>query len=111
MQVRITWIGTVATIMLLCIGGLLNGAEPSQTVITVEGMHCPMCAKRIVAKLKAIKGVAEVQADVESQVVAVAPINRHTPSPRAMWEAVEGSGFKPVKLTCPSGVFTSKPRR
>ena len=100
-----------ASVMFLAIGGLLQAAEPVRTVITVEGMHCPMCAKKIVAKMKTIKGVADVQADVEQQVVAVAPVNRQTPSPRAMWEAVEGAGFKPVKLVSLDGTFTTKPKR
>lgn len=79
------------------------------TVITVEGMHCSMCAKKISGKLATVAGVETVSAQVEAGRMIVVPKAQLTPAPRALWEAVEKAGYRPVKLEGPSGAFTAKP--
>ncbi len=80
------------------------------TVIAVEDMECPTCAKKIVAKLSAVAGVAKAEADLKGSRVVVTPKDKAAPSARAMWEAVEKAGFKPARLEGPAGKFTAAPR-
>lgn len=79
------------------------------TVITTKKM-CPVCAKKIVAKLHQVDGVGKAQADVESKTIFVMPASGREVSPRALWETVLGGGEQPVRLAGPSGTFTEKPR-
>jgi copper chaperone CopZ len=89
-----------------------EAADVTQAVITVDGMHCPACAKKIVRKMLAVPGVADASADAEQALVTVtakadAP---RSVSPRALWEAVEKAGYTPTKLVGPWGSFTTKPK-
>lgn len=90
-------------------GPLLWAGDPSPTTVTVQRIHCPNCAKRIVAKLSTVAGVASVQANVQTATVLVTPQPHLQPSPRALWEALEKTGHKPIRLEGPSGTFTEKP--
>lgn len=85
-------------------------ADVRPTVVTVKGMHCAGCAKKIAGKLTAVGGVKEVQADVPKSYFVVTPKERQVLSPKALWEAVEKAGYATVKLEGPSGTFTAKPR-
>ena len=80
------------------------------TVIAVEDMECPSCAKKIVAKLQAVAGVAKVVADTETSKLSITPKEKASPSPKAMWLAIEKAGYKPTRLEGPSGKFTALPK-
>ncbi|MBY0229751.1 MAG: cation transporter [Gemmataceae bacterium] len=80
------------------------------TVIAVEGMDCPSCAKKIVAKLSAVAGVAKVAADAKASRLTVTPKDKAAPSAKAMWEAVVAAGFKPTSLEGPAGKFAAQPK-
>ena|SRR5687768_7615194 len=97
------------TLAALASGRPLLAASPS-TVIQIEDMHCANCARKIASKLYGVPGVVEVRTNVAADTATVLPQQRRQPSPKAMWEAVEKAGFKPVKLEGPQGAFTSKPR-
>ena len=88
-----------------------NGARAAETdtYLTVSGMHCGGCAKKIATKLMAVPGVEDVQADVQAKMIMVIASTDEEPSPRAMWAAVEKAGYKTVKLEGPAGSFTKKP--
>lgn len=79
------------------------------TEIKVSDMHCLTCAKKIAGQLYVVPGVVRVHADVEKNTAYVVPQKTKAPSPRAMWDAVEKAGFKPVSLTGPAGKFTKRP--
>lgn len=81
----------------------------TETVITTKKM-CPVCAKKIVDKLRQTKGVADARADVESKKLVVLPGANQELSPRALWETVELGGEQPVRLAGPSGTFVDKPK-
>lgn len=81
-----------------------------KTVIDVEDMDCPSCAKKIVAKVKDVTGVAKAEPDTGKQKLTVFHAENSKVSPRAVWEAVEKAGFKPVRLEGPTGNFTAKPK-
>jgi len=103
-------IASLAGILAIGLGTTLLAAEKVATSITVDGMHCPSCAKKIAAKLKVVSGVASVKADVTAAQMQVTATTGKGPSPKALWEAVETAGYKAVKLEGPSGTFTTKPK-
>ncbi len=100
----------VAAMVALVAGSTALAAGPDATKISVEGMHCPSCAKKIVAELKAVSGVADVKVNVKEELLTVSTKPKQNPSPRALWEAIEKAGYKPVKLEGPFGIFKEKPK-
>ena len=107
------------TFLLICVASsvfatqLVSAADKdskADSVITIEGMHCEMCAKTVTKKLQGIKNVASVKVDVKAGKATVAPGSRATLSAKSLWEAVESSNFTPTKLEGPSGTFTKKPK-
>jgi Cu+-exporting ATPase len=87
----------------------LPAASSEVTAIQVDNMHCADCAKRIASKLYGVPGVIAVKTNVKVHTAWITPQQQRKPSPKAMWEAVEKAGFKPVKLQGPTGTFTAKP--
>ncbi|HUY90543.1 MAG TPA: heavy-metal-associated domain-containing protein [Pirellulales bacterium] len=110
MRNRVAGLLGAALAIVLASGPLLRAAEVRPTVLTVEGMHCAGCAKKIAGKLTAVSGVAQVEANVPKSFFVVTPAERQAPSPKALWEAVEKAGYTAVKLEGPSGVYTKKPK-
>jgi copper chaperone CopZ len=105
---------TLAGIALLALAGLCLAQTNAQTstkktVITIEDLDCPTCAKHVEKAVAKVKGVDSVKTDVEKQIATVVPQEGKTVSAKALWEAVEQAGFKPTKLEGPSGKFTAKP--
>jgi copper chaperone CopZ len=98
---------------LFALAALANGktlwAASPGTEIEVDNMHCSNCARKIASKLYGVPGVVGVRTNVTANTATVTPQQQRQPSPKALWEAVERAGFKPVKLQGPQGVFTSKP--
>jgi copper chaperone CopZ len=80
-----------------------------ETVIDIEDLDCEACAATVEESLKTVAGVATVKIDVDTQTATITPREKMTLSARALWEALEESGFKPKMLVCPSGTFTTKP--
>jgi copper chaperone CopZ len=109
------------TIVVPMIAGLLSfvtsgasdvcAAENFNTSISIDGMHCAGCAKKIASRLKTVSGVADAEVNVETGTAAVTPKSKATLSPRALWEAIEKAGYTPSKLAGPSGTFTKKPEK
>jgi copper chaperone CopZ len=86
-------------------------AKTRTVTIHVDNMHCAHCARKIAGKLYAVPAVVAVKTNVPASTALVFPQANRDPSPRALWEAVEKAGFKPVKLEAPSGTYGSKPPR
>jgi copper chaperone len=101
---------TIAAAVLLTFISNASAAEPAWSSIEVKKMHCAGCAKKIAARLYAVRGVKEVRVDVDKKTLFVAPQQNAALSPRAMWEAVEKAKDVPIRLAGPSGTFTGKPR-
>ena len=100
----------VAILAVLAIGNVGWAADLEPTTITVKGMHCAGCAKKLVRQLKEIKGVKDVKAEVENEKLIVHSPIRKGPSGRAMWEAIQKAGYEPVKMVGPAGTFEEKPK-
>jgi copper chaperone CopZ len=92
-------------------------AQPAQVAgdasiaIQVADMHGAACARKIARKLYTVAGVVGVTTDYAADMAWVTPEARRLPSPRALWEAVEGAGFAPLVIEGPFGTFTAKPQR
>lgn len=100
----------VAALAALLLAQAVRAAEPVPTTITVEGMHCAGCAKKVATKLTEVPGVAAAQGDIATSLLTVTAKAGQSPSPRALWEAVEKSGYKPTRIEGPGGTFTAKPQ-
>lgn len=87
-----------------------RAGDPATTTITIPEMDCASCAKKIGGKVAEVSGVAKVEYDVQARFIRVTPKMGTTPSPKALWEAVEKGGKDPSKLEGPSGAFTTKPK-
>ena len=100
----------VLAVGLLCLSQATGQTTPKKTVITIEDLDCPVCAKDVEKAVAKVAGVDTVTTDVNTQTATVAPKANTAPSPKALWEAVESAGYKPTKLEGPSGTFTAKPK-
>jgi copper chaperone CopZ len=91
--------------------GLLTAADaPAKTTtISVEGMHCAVCAKSLSTKLKAVKSVQNAEVDLTSKTATITPVASEKVSAKALWETVVKAGYKPTRLSGPSGTFTKTP--
>jgi len=100
---------TALTIALALFAVEVARAEgPAATVITCHRM-CPKCGQKIVERIRAMPEVADAQVNVETKTIVVLARPQAAPSPRALWETVEGGGEYPALLQSPFGAFTQKP--
>jgi copper chaperone CopZ len=112
--------GQFVTLLLICMTTSVFGTRltlaadakesKADSIITVDGMHCEMCAKTVTKKLQGVKNIASVRVDVKAGKVTVAPATRATVSAKSLWEAIEAGNFTPTKLEGPNGTFTKKPK-
>ncbi len=103
------WAG-VAVLAVLAMSQPLRAADPEPTIITVKGMHCMGCVKKIAGKLRRLPGVAGVRSNLKASTLTVIPEAEEALSPRTLWTAVEKAGYRPLKLEGPNGSFTARPR-
>ena len=87
----------------------LDEGAHEHVVFAVEGMHCAGCAKSLSTKLKAVKSVQNADVDLATKTAKITPVAAEKVSPKALWETVVKAGYKPTKLTGPSGTFTKAP--
>jgi copper chaperone CopZ len=110
MKKDIRWFAAVAIAGLLAGRATVYAADPPPTTITVPGMCCAGCAKKIAKKLVQVVGVEKAEPDLATKSVKVTPRPRMVLSPKALWEAVETADEQPTKLQGPAGTFTAKPK-
>ena len=91
----------------------ISGAAetPNSTLVSIKGMHCASCAKKVTKRLQAISNVKSASADAEKGSAVVITADDKDLSPKAVWEAVEAAGYKPIELTGPAGTFKTKPTK
>jgi copper chaperone CopZ len=100
----------VAVVAAFALATAVQAADPPVTKITCPDLDCPNCAKKLVAKLQAVEGVAEVKADVETKIVTVTAKPKAKLSALALWEACEKGGQDVSKIEGPDGTVTAKPK-
>ena len=102
-----------------CAGGSCAADQPAQPVradvaaskISVEGMSCAGCEKAVGKALAAVEGVESAVADVKTKTLTVVAKKGATPSPKAMWEAVEKAGYTPTRIEGAAGTFERSPAK
>jgi copper chaperone CopZ len=84
-----------------------NGA--TQAVVTVKGLQCPFCAYGIQKQLKRLKGVTNVEVELEKNqaIVTIAPDAKVTDAD--IERAVRRAGFTPGKIERRSGEGRARP--
>ncbi|MCA9070114.1 MAG: heavy-metal-associated domain-containing protein [Planctomycetaceae bacterium] len=110
MKRTLSWMILALMVVTVSTTQAATASERETTTITLQVLQCESCAKKVAQSLYQVPGVASVKTDVKTKSARVLPKSGSTPSPRLLWEAVERAGKQPVKLTGPSGTFTSKPR-
>ena len=104
-------IPTVVAWMMTCVA-IVNAAEVAlETSVTIEGMQCVVCAKKVTKKLTSVSNVKSANVDPEKGTAVIVPADGKEVSPKLLWEAVENAGFKPTELKGPTGTFKSKPKK
>jgi hypothetical protein len=108
--------GMIAAVLTLVAPGFgTRSVDTAPTTITVQApyIHCPACAKvatqKILVLVKAVPGVGLVQYNVGASTLTVGSKAGHSPSPRALWDAVVQAGYKPIRLEGSGGKFTARP--
>ncbi len=87
-----------------------DNTSPIPTKITIDGMRCGACAKKVSKQLQSVPHVTSAKVDVKTSVASVTPQKDQILSPRLLWETVEAAGYQPKELSGPSGTFTTKPK-
>jgi copper chaperone CopZ len=82
---------------------------PAYTAVVLDDLHCMGCAKKVNAKVTAVAGVAEMRVDLKAKTIWAIHKQNQTPSPRALWEAIEAADQQPVKMQTPTATHTRKP--
>lgn len=86
-------------------------ADAATSKIAVDGMTCAACAKAVGKAVTAVEGVESAAADVKTKTLVVTAKRGATPSPKAMWEAVEKAGYTPTRIEGAAGTFEKKPEK
>lgn len=84
-------------------------ADAKSTVVTVAGMSCAGCAKKVSEAVAKVEGVESASVDLAAKAVKYTPKADKKVSPKEVWEVIEKAGYTPAKLEGPDGVFEKKP--
>ena len=68
--------------------------DQTNLTLTIEGMHCGACVRRVTAALENVKGVEVVQVNIGSAEIRIAGPE---PDVAQILEAVERIGFKATR--------------
>ena len=104
-------VASVLAWMMACVAIVEGANKPTDTLISIKGMHCAGCAKKVAKKLEAVPNVKSASVDAEKGSALVVTTDGKELSPKAIWEAVESAGYKPTELTGPAGSFKAKPAK
>ena len=110
LPMRTCLLATAALSLVVGLAGAQGDKPAKPTVIHIEDMECPVCAKTIVKSVQKVTGVESAKGDPESTKMTVVAKKDAKPSPKALWEAVVKAGFKPTRLETPEGTFEEKPK-
>src|SRR5262245_39855442 len=73
MKKRISLSMALAALAVLVLGSALWAVNPAATTITISDLECQGCAKKVVAMLNEVPGVAAAEANVEAKTATVTP--------------------------------------
>ena len=96
--------------LVLVVACAATAADKGTTTIEISKLHCAGCAKRVSKKLQAVANVASADVDLKTSQATVRANKDKQVSAKALWEAVEATGYTPMKLTSADASYTSKPK-
>lgn len=88
---------------------LAQAPMPKFTKVVLTELDCMGCAKKIAGKVTKVAGVESMRVDLDARTVYAVHKPNMTPSPKAIWEAIEQADHKPEKMETPTGTHTAKP--
>lgn len=106
-----TVVANILAWMMACVSVAGAVETPNNTLVSINGMHCASCANKVTKKLQALPNVKSASVDADKGTAVVITTDGKDLSPKAVWEAVEGAGYKPTELKGPAGTFTAKPAK
>jgi copper chaperone CopZ len=98
-----------AVVMAFWLAVAAQAQTPAFSKMTLTELDCGHCAKKVAKGVVAVAGVAEVRYDLKTKAQWAIHKPGQTPSPRALWEAVERAEHEVQRLETPAGTHTSKP--
>ena len=87
----------------------MNGMSSKQTAdatISVDGLTCPSCVYGFEDTVKRVDGVLRIETDLNTGLAHVWYAPDTSPEMKAIWDAVNDSGFTPRKITSDQGSYT-----
>ena len=100
----------LAIVAALAVVANAQAPPPAYTRVVLDDIHCMGCAKKISGKVTAVPGVAEMRVDLKAKTIWAMHKPGMTPSPKALWDAVEAADHTPTRMDTPAGSLTSKPK-
>ena len=85
-----------------------NGTIPGQTAdatIAVDGLTCPSCVYGFEDTIKRVDGVIRIETDLNTGRAQIWYAPDTSPEMKALWDAVNDSGFTPRKITSAEGSY------
>lgn len=86
----------------------MKGMPSEQTAdatIAVDGLTCPSCVYGFEDTIKRVEGVIRIETDLNTGRARVWYAPDTSPEMKALWDAVNDSGFTPRKITSADGSY------
>ncbi len=83
-------------------------AEVEKVVIIINGMACPVCAYGVEKKLKSVKGVKDIEIDIQNGLATLTAKEGQSIEISQVPQAIEDSGFRPDKITATASGMIEK---
>ena len=104
------WLALVVLAGMVAVSDAQTPAPQAYTRVVLEDLHCMGCAKKISKHVTAVPGVAEMRVDLKARTIWAMHRQGRTPSPKALWEAVEAADHRPTRMDTPADSYTAKPQ-
>ncbi|MBL1215181.1 MAG: heavy-metal-associated domain-containing protein [Ignavibacteriae bacterium] len=81
-------------------------AQSNEVTVRVDGLSCPFCAYGLEKKLNDIKGVENINIDIEEGLIILKIVEGKIISEEELREKIRDAGFTPKEI-----VFTNKDKK
>jgi copper chaperone CopZ len=101
----------LALVVLVVAVGLTPAQPPAKkfTKVVLTELDCMGCAKKIAGKVTKVTGVELMRVDLDARTIFAVHKDNMTPSPKAIWEAIEQADHTPEKMETPTATHKTKP--
>lgn len=94
----------------LAVGSSAQTPAVAYTAVVLDDIHCMGCARKIAKHVHTVPGVFEMRVDLKTKMIWAMHRQGMTPSPGALWDAIEAADHLPKKMQTPTAIYTSKPQ-